>query len=168
MEMEKRLEKWDALFEELKEVVEQLLPAVEKSVKEISSRVSDLEQRMSVLEKELADFRTQSSEKSQNVDEIKNSFLSVVEDLGNSLNAEISNLRNEMQGQIEDLRKSIGSRATTEVDTAKLKEFEKEIGEVRELVTGLSREIEHLRNQMVEKHRILREKKVEGKSPRIL
>lgn len=167
MGLEKRLEKWDTLFEELKEVVENFLPALEKSVKEVVDRISELEQRMSVFEKELADIRSQSTEKSQNLEDIKNSFLSVVEDLSNSLNAEISNLRKELQGQIDELRKDAGILAP-ELDREALKKLKKEIDEIRGLIGNLSRDIEQFRNQVVEKHRILREKKVEGKSPRIL
>ena len=167
MELEKRLEKWDALFEELKEVVERFLPALEKSVKEVVDRVSELEQRLSVFEKELADIRSQAAEKSQNIEDVKNSFLSVVEDLSNSLNAEISNLRKELQAQIDELRKD-ASRVPAPDVTEGLEKLEKEIEELRGLIGNLSRDIEQFRNQVVEKHRILREKKVEGKSPRIL
>jgi|GEM_PF-3381548 DNA repair exonuclease SbcCD ATPase subunit len=170
MELEKRLEKWDALFEELRKVVEEFLPTVEKSIKEVTNKVSELEQRMSVFEKELADIRMQTTEKSQNVEDIKNSFLSVVEDLNNSLNAEISNLRNELYNQIDELKKNISDVGVSSpgVDLEDLKNLEKEIDEVRGLIVKLSKELEQFRNQMVEKHRIIREKKVEGKSPRIL
>lgn len=173
MELEKRLERWDALFEELKEIVEQFLPTVEKSVKDVVNKVSELEQRMSVFEKELADLRTQTSERTQSVEDVKNSFLSVVEDLSRSLNAEVSNLRNELYNQIGELKRSVdeiraSSASRPEIDIEGLKNLEKEIDDVRGLIVKLSNELEQFRNQMVEKHRTIREKKVEGKSPRIL
>ena len=173
MELEKKLEKWDALFEELKQIAEQFLPAVEKSVEDATKRLAELEQRMSLFEKELSDIRLQSSEKIQNVEDIKNSFLSVIEDLSKSLNTEISNLRNEFNSQISELKKSIGEIGETgiyrpEIDTEGLRNLEREINEVREEISRLSKEIDQFRNQMIEKYKVIREKKVEGKSPRIL
>lgn len=184
MELEKRLERWDALFEELKEVVEHFIPAIEKNVNEALSKVNLVEQRVQKLEAEIESIKKEMPAGDQGVDQEK--FREELDKIGKELGSQVASLRkelhdvrttvseelnkvsSELDSKIESLRESIPDSTVVSVPEGEIKRLEREIEDLKEMVGKLYREVEQMRTNMVERHRMLRERKVEGRSPRLL
>lgn len=183
MDLEKRLEKWDALFEELKEVVEHFIPSIEKSVSDALSRVNALEQRLQRVESELDTLKklqsgadSDAAEKlreelgriSREVEKQVTSIRTEVRSIKTSLDRRLDEVSDELDSKIKSIRESIPDSTVVSVPEADVKRLESEIEELKERLGKLHGEIEQLKTNMAERHRILREKRVEGRSPRLL
>ncbi len=184
MELEKRLERWDALFEELKEVVEHFIPSIEKSVNEAITKVNAIEQRVQNLEAKVESIEKAIHEEKQDV--APESFMEEISKLEKEFGRQVESLRKELQSlratvgeglkrvsgeldsKIEFLKESIHDTSAVSAPEGDIKRLEMELEALRETVGKLHKELEHVKTNMVERHRILREKKVEGRSPRLL
>lgn len=167
MELEKRLEKWDSLFQEMKELVETHMPDFEKIVKDLTERIIRIEERMASLEVQLDKIGGQTLEPDELENNLRKFLKSEMENITMDFLTKIQELREEINkkfNQIESEMKVSGDYG----DEAFVKKIEQEIEEIRSVMEKLSSEVDQLKSQAVEKHRILREKKVEGRSPRIL
>ncbi len=171
MEFENRLEKWDSLFEELKDVLDSTLPELEKMMRECADRISTLENRISSAEDRIEVLNEKIEKASQNNQNLESILKSEIENQIELLERKLSERMTKLE---EDVQRGSGDVETVfeGEDTGALKnamvEFSREIEEIKKFMEKLSSEIEQIRGQMVEKHRILRERKVEGRSPRIL
>ncbi len=171
MEFENRLEKWDSLFEELKKILDSNLPEFENMMQESADRISILENRISSIENQIEMLKKQAEKAAQNGQDIgdilKHEIENRIELLEKRLSERIERLKEEVQEEFRDAETVFEIEG---IDSLKnmVEEFRDEIGEMKKFMEKLSGEIEQLKGQLMEKHRILREKKVEGRSPRIL
>ncbi len=183
MDLEKRLEKWDTLFEELKEIVEHFIPSIEKSVSDALSKVNALEQRLQKVESEVESLKKLQSDTgsddaerlreelgriSREVEKQVTSLRAEVRSIKTSLDRRLDEVSGELDSKIRSIREAIPDSTVVSVPEADVNRLESEIGELREMLGKLYGEIEQLKTNMAERHRILREKRVEGRSPRLL
>lgn len=81
---------------------------------------------------------------------------------------DLKRVSGELDSKIEFLKESIHDTSAVSAPEGDIKRLEMELEALRETVGKLHKELEHVKTNMVERHRILREKKVEGRSPRLL